>query len=278
MPADPPIRVHLSFAAPRLQERVAAALRGPDFQLTNAARGATPELAIQVLVTDLPPHERPPDTPGQGRAVVLGIGNRQQVDAELSPDFTDRELSLAVRLAARIAELQTEREELAAAHSAERALAETDPLTRLLNRRAWERRVPALLAHAQRNGIPVWLALVDLDKFKQINDREGMNRGDQVLAACAEALITALRREDLVARLGGDEFGILLQNVHEEQVLEISHRMLTSLIAAEGVTASVGVARVDGMNEAESLRIAEKAMRAAKLAGGNRAITEKKTG
>jgi diguanylate cyclase (GGDEF)-like protein len=193
-------------------------------------------------------------------------------DATLDVDFTARELLLAVRLAAQIAALRAQRNQLAQAHSAVRELAETDPLTGLPNRRAWTRRVPALLAEAGRDGQPAWMALVDLDSFKSINDQRGMSDGDRVLASCGRALAAATRRKDLVARLGGDEFGVLLVGVDEERVPEVFERLRSSVAAAGEVTASIGFTQVcEGAAESDILEAAEVALRTAKRAGGNQA-------
>src|SRR5690606_18987776 len=104
-------------------------------------------------------------------------------------------------------------------------LAETDPLTGLPNRRAWERRLSILRAEAARRHVPLWLALVDLDDFKAVNDRHGMTRGDEVLARAGRALAAQLRRDDMVARLGGDEFGILLTGVTGQHVKQVLDRL-----------------------------------------------------
>src|SRR5690606_14940265 len=103
-------------------------------------------------------------------------------------------------------------------------LADTDPLTGLANRRAWESRLPTMLARASQTGDTLWLALVDLDSFKAINERGGMLAGDRALAVTGKALTASVRRSDLVARLGGDEFGVLLANIPAERVAGVLNR------------------------------------------------------
>jgi diguanylate cyclase (GGDEF)-like protein len=105
-------------------------------------------------------------------------------------------------------------------------------------------------------------------------------RGDEVLVRAAHALAGQLRREDLVARLGGDEFGILLHDVAETHTAAIFDRLRGAVAeqsAPEGfpqITASIGyVPSADGSTDADKLfAAAERAMREAKRAGGNRAV------
>ncbi len=268
------VRVLIRVHDPKLRERAAEALRAGSFRINIESANAPSDNDCQVLVTDQAVDEH--FTWGraeQGTFATVGLGVTEHVDVDLPVDFTGRELRIAVRLVAQMAELRAERDELVEAHSAVRQLAETDPLTGLPNRRAWERRIPALLALAARTAEPAWLALLDLDGFKQINDRLGMNRGDQVLSQCAQSLASALRRDDLVARLGGDEFGILLVAVGEDRVLEIFERLRDSIAKGGEVTASIGLTRADARaSEAALLSAAEVAMRVAKRAGGNRVI------
>jgi len=274
MSTDSPVRVLLLVSNAQLRERAATALGTRNFLFDTNLEGAACGDAWQVLVTDRCVEERfVRERAGRENCAVVGIAVAENVDVQLPEDFTGRELRIAVQLVSQIAALRAERNQLAEAHSAVRELAETDPLTGLPNRRAWERQVPALLAQSQRNGEPAWLALIDLDGFKQINDQRGMNRGDQVLTQCAQSLAVALRRDDLVARLGGDEFGVLLVGVNEDRVLEIFERLRASIAAGGEVTASFGViAAATEAGMVELLRAAEIAMRTAKQAGGDRVV------
>jgi diguanylate cyclase (GGDEF)-like protein len=205
---------------------------------------------------------------------VVGIGQVDPAaDAHLPFDCTRRELRMACKLTAEIARLRKQRDELARAQVEVMQLAETDPLTGLANRRAWDARLSAMLARTARGGESLWLALVDLDAFKAINDRDGMTRGDAVLVATGKSLAAAVRRDDLVARLGGDEFGILLSDVGDEQIGIVLDRLRASVAKGGDVTASVGyVAGRAGAERGPLLAAAERAMRAAKRAGGNQVI------
>src|SRR5690606_26625327 len=91
-----------------------------------------------------------------------------------------------------------------------RALATTDPLTRLVSRRALFERGKPLIAAARANDRPLAAMMVDIDHFKRINDRYGHAVGDAVLRHCARQLRDGVREESLVARYGGEEFGLLV--------------------------------------------------------------------
>ncbi len=108
---------------------------------------------------------------------------------------------------------QLEREELLQkllhANARLTALATTDPLTQLANRRALRQELERLLALGVRQGRPVLVAFVDLDGFKAINDTHGHDAGDQFLVALADRLRSAARKEDVAARWGGDEFVVI---------------------------------------------------------------------
>ena len=89
-------------------------------------------------------------------------------------------------------------------------LADRDTLCPIFNRRAFEREVTREISLAERYGTPLCLIFVDLDRFKQINDRFGHATGDRVIQHVAQTLVDNVRQSDIVGRLGGDEFGIVL--------------------------------------------------------------------
>ncbi|HJU02314.1 MAG TPA: diguanylate cyclase [Actinomycetes bacterium] len=149
-----------------------------------------------------------------------------------------------------------------------RRLARTDSLTGVPNRRAWDEELPRELARAARSGLPVCVALLDLDHFKQYNDRHGHQAGDRFLKEAAAAWQAMVRRTDLVARYGGEEFAILLPDCHLGDALEIAERLRTA--QPEG-TCSLGVAQWDGREDVTSLVArADRALYAAKEAGRDR--------
>ena len=160
-------------------------------------------------------------------------------------------------------------------------MALTDELTQLPNRRAFAEEVGRGLNRARRAGSPFALAMLDIDHFKQVNDRFGHDAGDQVLRDVAAVMRRSLREGDLVARLGGEEFGIFLPDVGAEAAVQRLDRLLSSIrsacmIGGEPVTASIGVVHAA---EAESnapydtlYRIADQALYRAKRGGRNRVV------
>lgn len=162
-----------------------------------------------------------------------------------------------------------------------RNLALTDPLTGCANRRALEERVRGELAFAVRSRSPVALIVVDLDRFKSINDAHGHAVGDAVIRHLAEVLRRGARASDTVARYGGEEFCVLMRNADAQGAEVLAERLRATLagapVAARGVTlrvtASFGVAAIDPAEPEtwESVfRRADAALYAAKQAGRDR--------
>lgn len=155
-----------------------------------------------------------------------------------------------------------------------------DALTGLPNRPVMEVQIARELARAARAGGALAVLFIDLDGFKQINDRHGHDVGDLMLRHCARRLAEALRRGDVVARWGGDEFVVLLHDSEgEDAASETARRIIETLaIPLEwqgcplSVGASIGIAfgPAHGDTAESLLRAADRAMYAAKLAGGGR--------
>jgi len=173
---------------------------------------------------------------------------------------------------------EAEIEHLQAELAAERHAASHDPLTGLPNRRAFYRLAAALLTDAA--GQPLIAIVLDLDDFKQINDRYGHAAGDQVLISVADRL-AGFAGDNLVARLGGDEFaGLLASPTVDRRWIEHATRRLSETVAAPirlsgcssvRVTASVGLAPVTGPAQlTEALSRADAAMYQAKSLSGAR--------
>lgn len=130
-------------------------------------------------------------------------------------------------------------------------MASTDTLTGMANRRVFLERAEAAFAHARTENQPLVLLMLDLDHFKQINDRLGHLEGDRVLIAFAQAVQLLLRADDTVGRLGGEEFGVLLPRSGYDDALAIAERILQHIrsLALPGphgqpvqVTTSIGLA------------------------------------
>lgn len=120
------------------------------------------------------------------------------------------------------------------------ALALTDDLTGLPNRRAWEETLERELARAARDGLPVCVAVLDLDDLKHYNDEHGHLAGDAVLKAAAEAWRTELRGGDVLARYGGDEFAALIPGRTLDTAVVVVERLRRA--SPQGCTCSAGVA------------------------------------
>ncbi|MGI8460022.1 MAG: putative bifunctional diguanylate cyclase/phosphodiesterase [Solirubrobacterales bacterium] len=163
-----------------------------------------------------------------------------------------------------------------------RYMAERDPLTGLLNRSSFEQELEGLIGSGSRHHSRGALLVVDIDRFKDVNDCHGHATGDELLTQVAAALRGRLRRDDSVARLGGDEFGVLLADADAREAQTVADELLRAVgaitIATEGhilrVSATIGVARFADApeNTGEEMMInAELAMYDAKTAGRNRA-------
>ena len=149
-----------------------------------------------------------------------------------------------------------------------RDLCERDALTGVLNRRAWDQ----LLAGALRKGTrPLFVALIDLDHFKDYNDRHGHPAGDALLRRAAAAWRATIRANDVLARYGGEEFAVLLAGCEDDVALEIAERLREATIGEQ--TVSIGLARCDGAQTAARLvERADRALYVAKNAGRNRVV------
>ena len=151
-------------------------------------------------------------------------------------------------------------------------LAEHDSLTDLPNRAAFHERAKAAVAIASQGNSSTAIAIVDLDRFKEVNDTLGHHNGDQLLAELARRLSSFIRTQDTVARLGGDEFGVILRDVvAPEEVLWRIRMVIEAEVSVSGlplsVDSSIGyvVAPDDGTDVDELLQLADVAMYVAKV-------------
>ncbi len=208
-------------------------------------------------------------------------GARIAVEESASPLFDDNGELSGVALVFRDA--SRARASFARAHHE----AAHDPLTGLVNRREFERRLLRARQRARHDDVCSALLYLDLDRFKQVNDSCGHSAGDELLSQIAQVLQRNVRSRDTLARLGGDEFGMLLEGCGEEQAEQIAGMVLRAVadyrFLWEGrqfcLGASIGLARVcadqDG-NDGDIgglLKRADRACYAAKEAGRNRVVS-----
>jgi len=158
------------------------------------------------------------------------------------------------------------------------ALATRDPLTGCFNRRAFFPEFESSWSAAQRYGTPLSCVMVDIDRFKSINDSHGHSAGDQVLQHVAAALQSLLRKSDVICRYGGEEFCILLNHSDIEQAAQAAERFRAHIEAQTcaniRVTVSIGVSAfgLGAIDPRNLLDEADKALYAAKRTGRNRVI------
>jgi diguanylate cyclase (GGDEF)-like protein len=158
--------------------------------------------------------------------------------------------------------------------------ASTDALTGLPNRRYFDE-FCALLARRRRSEDAVGVLMVDIDRFKVLNDTYGHGVGDEVLRAVAGAVAAAVREDDVPARYGGEEFAVLLRNPSLDVAIEVGERVREAVAALDlsshgvaGASVSVGVAVAELPNEpiADIIASADRALYEAKRRGRDRVV------
>ncbi|MGL4728241.1 MAG: diguanylate cyclase [Bosea sp. (in: a-proteobacteria)] len=173
--------------------------------------------------------------------------------------------------------------------SAMRIMAETDPMTDLLNRRSFQARISGVRHGAQANAGEFCLLIIDLDHFKRINDGFGHQAGDAAIKACANLLKTRIQREgDFVSRIGGEEFAIVLANTRLDGAIVLAEAVRERIEANAvtlpdgkvlNLTASLGVAQwLPGETTEELFSRADEALYAAKGLGRNRVEIARRNG
>lgn len=155
------------------------------------------------------------------------------------------------------------------------AMARTDDLTGLNNRRWLGEELDQTWAQATRNNMPIAFLMIDLDNFKEINDQHGHQRGDEVLKHAAQIIKANCREVDFVARYGGDEFCVLMPNTQAHEAIDVARRILSEYEYANqnrssqqpATSLSLGIAHIDlsrPANAQQLIRHADEAMYAAK--------------
>ncbi|MGZ4171264.1 MAG: diguanylate cyclase [Solirubrobacteraceae bacterium] len=161
------------------------------------------------------------------------------------------------------------------AKAEERAV--SDALTGLPNRRAAEETIRRMVAQAGRSLSPLGVVLLDLDRFRVLNDLHGHSHGDKALAAVGRLLGATIRASDFAARFGGEEFLLLLPETDRHGAMELAEKIRrqlerTELVPTGPITASFGVASLpeDAVDPDELIRKADRALYMAKAQGRNR--------
>jgi two-component system cell cycle response regulator len=158
-------------------------------------------------------------------------------------------------------------------------LAQYDHLTGLVNRTLFRDRLVQAMARCKRMQQPIGLMLLDLDRFKAVNDTFGHDMGDELLKAVSERLKTCVREVDTVARMGGDEFTIILEGVASEQNILVVAKRITDSISTPfemkghyisiGISIGITIYPIDDHSIDELLKHADAAMYRAKQQGGS---------
>ena len=167
-------------------------------------------------------------------------------------------------------------------------MATTDGLTNLPNHRTFQNRLSEMLYRAERHGKPLSVVLIDIDKFKVVNDTYGHPVGDMVLKRMAGVLAGSVRKVDLVARYGGEEFVMVLEETDnagahllcERVRTEMAAQLMTSEQGSFRITISLGIASypADGQQKKELVDHSDQALYAAKESGRNRTVRYEEIG
>jgi len=210
---------------------------------------------------------------GKNNKEDIVAGLEAGADDYITKPFHEEELRCRVKIGERIIRLESKISWLAA----------TDPLTGVLNRRAFMERMEGEMQRSKRNNEPFSVILVDIDHFKGINDTYGHLLGDAVLQKFAAHLSSLLRSYEVIGRYGGEEFVICLPGASEKQAIRVAERLRSSLVDLEfdvsvnqeavPVTASFGVAGTAVITEGTGdmlLAKADQALYQAKREGRNR--------
>jgi diguanylate cyclase (GGDEF)-like protein len=217
------------------------------------------------------------------RVEGLNIG----ADDYLAKPFADEELEArifaALRVKAAHAELRDRNQQLESMLHSVEALASTDALTGLFNRRRFSDVLKREFAVTKRYRNTLSCLMMDLDHFKQINDRYGHDAGDQVLKEVARRITGSLREVDLAARYGGEEFVVLLPHTGRVDARVVAERLLRNIRGqsfqfgseVHTLTVSIGYAGnadVHSDRAEDLVKLADLALYEAKRAGRNRTV------
>jgi diguanylate cyclase (GGDEF)-like protein len=268
-------------------DHIVVVRRRPDRRILEArlvsSRAGVPDSTTALPMADLEDpvpsgrvaDDRETEGPGEGRLIADRIASRVRsvygltnpLAAPLRVNGTVVGAIVVTRRAERPWPEATRRVVDAAAQEASAALARayshrsaeeqatTDALTGLPNRRYFDE-IVTLLAGRRRAGDAVGILMVDIDRFKSLNDAHGHATGDEVLRAVAGAIVAGVREDDVPARFGGEEFVVLLRNPDPDVAVDVGERIRAAVrdldlrsYGVPGVSVSVGVAVAQGPDE-----------------------------
>jgi diguanylate cyclase (GGDEF)-like protein len=156
------------------------------------------------------------------------------------------------------------------------SLIDKDPLTGVYNRRKFDRDIELVISMSERTKKGTSLLILDIDLFKQYNDRYGHQQGDRVLTQLSETIEKSLRHYDRihVYRYGGEEFVLLIPEISSKDALRIGERLRENIKKACGITVSIGISHYkENSHNLESMIFnADKAMYQAKRTGRNKVV------
>lgn len=264
-------RLHIGLGQKRI---------GVDPKLYLASVHTLREMLVQTISSEVP------DSPNR-RAVIAALDKLLFFDMTLVFDIYIRSMMQEIESSKTRLELYAQSLEKKVCERTQQLqdLSRTDPLTRLFNRRHLDEAAEHALRAAKRRSEPVSLVYLDVNDFKQINDRDGHLAGDDVLTKTGELLRTIGRSEDLCFRYGGDEFLVILPNCTEAEAKTIYWNRLSEGLSQQlpGVTLSVGISQTgtdhymsldELIREADERMYENKRARAEALAQARANVTE----
>jgi diguanylate cyclase (GGDEF)-like protein len=268
-----PLTIAIFANTPAQQRRLSQLLANHRMTVLPADTPLSEASELDLIVSDGPirdqlgPHAARVE---QGLIGTLALGEAA-ADVNLLGDVSDREIELACRLLGQIVRMRRRQAETGGQLRALQKLANSDSLTSLPNRRCWQTRLKKMCIDRS-----VGIVMLDLDNFKQVNDRLGHASGDEVLVEVARQLVARLEEGEMLARIGGDEFGLLLPQVDNDSLAARIEQLRAPLDVAtvcdvEQIFLSAGfvLATAEGTTAQQLYVEVANALRQAKRAGGN---------
>jgi diguanylate cyclase (GGDEF)-like protein len=233
-------------------------LRLPDgsgFDVLTKAQDACPDAVRALLTAHIEFDE------------LINVINRQLVHKLILKPWDNDYLRLQMTEALHSHETLTQMREL-------ERLATTDPVTLLKNHRFFQDQLKIEIARADRHGRELSLIMIDIDHFKEFNDKHGHPEGDRLLRDVGKRLTEAVRTLDTVSRYGGEEFAILLPDTPLDHALVVAERVRKSFESSTLVTISLGIANapLHATTPASLVEAADRALYCAKGQGRNQSV------